>query len=181
MSSTTGGPNSSFQDRLNRVAEARAPIEAAKPKVDLIPDWKTNIRYPLSLIVAALLGMAAVFLARYARFHLSGGTLAGEDADLTMMLDAGLAAGASFLLFGLLRFDGADYKMAQSVGIAIMVCVMHNFVHVAPSVFDAVFAPEWTEDVIAFTEPKSILFRGISFVLDPKAAAQAGDPQVASW
>lgn len=179
MSSTTGGPNSSFQDRLNRVAEARAPIEAAKPQVDLTPDWKTNIRYPLSLVGAALLGMLAVFIARYARFHLTGGALTGDDADLTMIIDGGLAAGCSFLLFGLLRFDGAEYKLAQTVGIVVMVCIMHNFVHAAPAVFDIVFSPEWTQDVIAYTEPKSILFRGVSFVLDPEAAAMAAEARIA--
>ena len=46
------GPSGSFQDRLNRVAERRAPIEAARPQVDVLPDWKQNIRYPASLVGA---------------------------------------------------------------------------------------------------------------------------------
>ena len=35
----TGTPNGNFQDRLNRVAEARAPIEANKVVVSVILDW----------------------------------------------------------------------------------------------------------------------------------------------
>ena len=167
--------SSSFQDRLNRVAEARAPIEAAKPQVDLTPDWKTNIRYPLSLIAAAVVGMLAVFLARYARFHLTGGGFDDMDPDMTMIVDGGLAAGCSFLLFGLLRFEGAEYKLAQTVGIVIMVCIMHNFVHMAPAAFDVMFSPEWTDEVIAYTDPKSILFRGVSFALNPEEARQAAE------
>lgn len=164
--------STSFQDRLNKVAEARAPIEASKPVVDLSPDWKTNIRYPISLVAAAVAGMAAVFAARYARFHLTGGGYGDMNPDATMIVDAGLAAGCSFLLFGLMRFEGHAYKMAQSVGIMIMVCIMHNFVHMAPRVFDTVFSPEWTYEVVNTTYPKSILFRGVSYAINPEEARQ---------
>jgi len=57
-----------------------------------------------------------------------------------------------------------------------MVMGMHNFVHGAPGFFDAAFAPEWTDEVIAFTEPNSILFRGVSFVvIEPDTAVAGGE------
>ena len=171
----SGSPDSNFQDRLNRLAEARAPIEAAKTEVAVVPNWKENIRYPAALVGAFLVGMLAVFLARYARFHLMGGTLAGEDADITMVIDGAIGGACSFLLFGILRFRGAEYKAAQTFGIFAMIVVMHNFVHMAPGAFSAIFSKQWTEDVVAYTEPNSILFRGTSFVLfeDTDAAGNA--------
>ena len=47
----TSTPNGDFQARLDRMAEARAPIEASKPVVSPIPDWKENIRYPAAMPV----------------------------------------------------------------------------------------------------------------------------------
>ena len=161
----TGSPDSNFQARLNRLAEARAPIEAARPEVAVVPDWKENIKYPAALVGAFLVGMLAVFFARYARFHLMGGTLAGEDADITMVIDAAIGGACSFMLFAILRFRGKEFKAAQTFGIFAMIMVMHNFVHMAPGAFNAVFSKKWTDDVIAYTEPNSILFRGASFVL----------------
>ncbi len=169
----SGTPNSNFQNRLNRVADARNPGGQVKPPVPVIPDWKENFKYPASIVGAALVGMMAVFVARYVRFHLMGGTLAGEDADITMLIDGGIGAACGFLLFAMLRFNGAEYKAAQTFGIAAGVMVMHNFVHYAPGVFNVVFSEAWTEDVIAYTEPNSILFRGNSFLLyeEPETAA----------
>ncbi|QMU57212.1 MAG: hypothetical protein GKR98_02730 [Boseongicola sp.] len=158
----------SFQDRLNRVAERRAPIEAARPQVDVLPDWKQNVRYPSGLIGAAVLGMAAVFIARFARAHLMDGGLEGFDADITMVIDGVVAGLCSFLLFGLLRFEGKEFKAAQTFGIIAMICMMHNFVHSAPRVFSLLFSAEWTEEVIARSEPNSIYFRGNYFVLSPE-------------
>ena len=174
----SGTPNAGFQDRLNRVAEARAPIDAAKPQVSVIPDWKENIRYPAKLVGCALVGMMAVFVARYVRFHMMGGTLAGEDADITMLIDGGIGAACGFLLFAILRFDGKEYKAAQTFGIVAMVMVMHNLVHYMPGVFNTLFSETWTEDVIAYTEPNSILFRGNSFVLYETESQVAEAPAV---
>lgn len=161
----SGSPNRSFQSRLNRVAEKHAPLEAEKTEVQVIPDWKENFKYPAALVGAALVGMLAVFAARYARFHLMGGSLMGDDADITMAIDGAIGAACSFLLFTVLRFEGTDFKAAQTVGIVAMITIMHNFVHAAPAPFKMLFSEQWTEDVIAATEPNSILFRGASFIL----------------
>ncbi len=174
----TGTPNNAFQDRLNRVAEARAPIEAAKPEVSVIPDWKENFRYPGAIVGSALVGMLAVFVARYVRFQLLGGSLAGDDADITMIIDAGIGGACGFLLFAMLRFEGKEFKAAQTFGIFAMIMVMHNFVHYMPGVFNAVFSEEWTEEVIAYTEPNSILFRGVSFVVTEPANDVAAAPTI---
>lgn len=172
----TGTPNGNFQERLNRVAEARAPLEANKVVVPVIPDWKENFKYPAAIVGAAFVGMLAVLISRYVRFQLLGGSLAGEDADITMMIDGGIAAACSFALFGMMRFSGPEFKAAQSVGIAIMILGMHNLVHAAPSVFKLAFSEGWTDEVVAYTEPNSILFRGASFVLIEPSNQVAGSP-----
>ena len=188
----TGTPDSGFQDRLNRMQERRAPIEAARPQVDVLPDWKENVRYPATLVGMALLGMLTVFISRFVRFHLLGGTLAGEAPDITMMIDAGLAAVAGFVIYtavGLSMRNGNraergsifslnglgdnPVKAALVVGIAIMIGTMHNMVHKVPSAFSLIFSDEWTEDVLTYSEPGSIYFRGNYFVVLPQGEETA--------
>jgi len=168
----TASPDGKFQNRIERLAEKHAPAAAARAQVQVIPHWSENFMYPLSLIGAALVGMLAVVLSRYVRFHLLGGSLAGDDADIAMLMDGALAAGCSFLLFTVLRFGGAAHKAAQTFGIAAMILVMHNFVHWMPKAFDLTFSPKWTSEVIAMTEPNSLLFRGVSFALAPEKVAE---------
>ncbi len=178
MSSPQGGtPDSSFQERLNRMADRRAPIEAAKPEVDVLPEWKANIRYPAALVGAALLGMLAVFVARFVRFHLMGGTLAGDDPDFTMLIDGGIAAACSFLIFGMLRFEGHEFKAAQTFGIVAMIGLMHNFVHAAPGAFGLMFSKQWTEDIVTYSEPGSLYFRGFYFQVLPSGEEVADEPE----
>ncbi|MDD9923154.1 MAG: hypothetical protein OXQ92_12895 [Boseongicola sp.] len=173
----TPSPNQNFQDRLARVAEKREPIEAAKPYVQAVPDWKQNAKYPAALVAAAALGMLAVFAARYVRFHLFGGTMAGDDPDFTMIIDAGIAMACAFALFAMLRFSDKSMKTAQTFGIVFMIGVMHNMVHVAPGLFSTLFSEEWTEDIIAYSEPGSIYFRGNYFkVIEDKEVAEAAVP-----
>ncbi len=199
MSGQSGGtPDRGFQDRIHRMQERRAPIEAARPHIDVLPDWRENIRYPATLVGMAFLGMFAVFFARYARFHLMGGSLTGQEPDITMVIDAVLAGVAGVVIFMAIGLTTRDsnrgerrsmfslgalgdnpVKAALVVGIAIMIGAMHNMVHSMPKVFGVVFSQEWTEDVIAYSEPGSIYFRGVYYVVFPKDEAIAGDDQPA--
>jgi len=184
----TGTPDRGFQNRINRVQELRAPIEAARPRVDVLPDWRENVRYPATLVGMALLGMLAVFIARFVRFHLIGGTLSGDAPDITMLIDAGLAALAGLMIlatvgltarqlsrgedhgvFSLKTLGENSARAALVVGIAIMIGTMQNMVHSIPSVFSFVFSEEWTEDVVTYSEPGSIYFRGNYYVVLPQA------------
>ncbi len=161
MSSThTGGPDSTFHDRLNRVAEHRAPIEAAKGPVDVLPDWKSSISGKVGLLLALLVGILAVLVVRIASFHLTGTAMISENADMTLAVETGAALVLSFLIFMLLPFKGPQFKMVQFAGVLVMISMMHNAVHSAPSLFGALFSPEWATDVTTMTEPNSLYLRG---------------------
>lgn len=185
----TGGDRG-FQDRLKRIEKARAPrpisemvernfrkLRGARD-VSPLPDWKDNLRHPAAILAATLGGMLAVLAARCVRFHLTGTGLTGADADITMLMDAAIAAGASFVLFTMLRFRAKQLWLAQAIGVAFMVSAMHNAVHAAPSVFDALFSPDWTAEVVETTEPGSILFRGVSFVVFEDEDAKRKMPSI---
>ena len=165
MSGPAAAPNQAFHDRLNRVAEVRAPLEATKPEVSVLPDWKAHFRQPIAFLVAVLAGALAVVVVRSLRFYMTGGTLVGTDPDVAMLSDIALAAAGAFLLVSVLQVSGAYLKAAQALGILVMVLGMHNAVHAAPGAFKAIFSNDWTDNVLTSTQPNSILFRGASYVV----------------
>lgn len=181
-----------FQERLARLGHGAQAAEVVDipPEHEPLPDryvernvapvasWRENIRYPLKIAGAFLLGMIAVFASRYVRFHLNGGALTGENAELMMMLDAGMAAGAGFVLTQMFRLEGKEFQTAQAIGVAVMVTTMHNAVHWSPRSFEGIFSREWVANVVEYTEPNSILFRGISFVLTPGEQSRSSGPKI---
>jgi len=178
MSSPQGnGLGRGFQSRLNRVAENRAPIEAAKPQVELLPDWKAKFKLPVTLVAAVLLGMLAVFIARAARFHVMGGVQTGVNPGFNMIIVAGVAIICAVLILRLLNIKGYASSAAPAVGVFAMIGLMHNFVHAAPGAFELFFSKEWTDDVISYSEPGSIYFGGNYFNVLNSLEDIAGDPE----
>ena len=165
-----------FQSRLNRVAELRAPLEAAKPEVELLPDWKAKFKRPMSLATAVLIGMLAVFIARVGRFHLMGGLPSGEFTNFTVIFDGGLALVFSLLAFRVLKMNDRAFKSAFAGGVVAMVVLMHNFVHAAPGVFGLLFSKEWSANVVAYSEPGSIYLLSTYMAVMPSGADAANDP-----
>ncbi len=175
-SAGSGSPDESFQERLARMEKRRAPIEAAKQPVDVLPDWKASLVKPVTLIGAVILGMIAVVFARYARFHLMGGTLAGDNPDVAMAIDLAVAFGVAAGVFAILRFEGFANKGAHLFGILVMIAMMHNMVHAAPGVFNLLFSSDWTENVVSASEPNSLYFRGDFIELAPEIEEEIEKP-----
>lgn len=181
-----------FADRLTRIAAggentmsqiyvgpAEEPVTDRKGKrkhrpARAVPSLKENIGYPISIIWAFAIGLLAVLITRYVRNALAGGTLTGEDADIMMAIDGGLALAVGFVLTQMFRVKGKAQETAKTAGIVVMIGMMHNMVHAWPGAFELTFSPEWVTDVVETTEPKSFLFRGISFALGDTKEQSAG-------
>ena len=161
-SPNSGKPNAGFQDRLNRVAERRAPHEAGRQPVDVLPDWKENASGPAGIVLAVLIGILAVLVVRLVRFHFTGQAMVTDSPDLTMALEAAGAMAISLVVFFMLPWRGFQYKLLQFGGVVLMITTMHNVVHSAPGVFRLAFSSDWTDIVLAETEPGSMYVRGTS-------------------
>lgn len=160
MSGGQSGPDRSFHDRLNRVAEIRTPIEDAKVQVEVLPDIRDSFSGKGGLFFALLIGLLAVVLVRVGRFHVMGTAMIGENADMTLAIETGAALTLSLAVFMLLPFKGFQYSLAQFGGVVLMISMMHNAVHTAPGLFGAMFSPEWATEVTEVTEPNSLYLRG---------------------
>ena len=159
------------------VDEEKVRKKKSKRAAAGLPSLGETVGYPASIVGAFVLGLLAVAISRYVRFTFSGSTLTGEDADTMMLIDAGLAMAIGFVLKQLFRLKGAAQETAKTVGVVAMICTMHNLVHMWPGAFEMAFSPDWVSDVIEMTEPKSILFRGISFVVGETDQTSAA-PQI---
>ncbi len=163
-----------FQERLARLGHApdrpaavmqAAPAPRQRPSEPVkLNDWRENIKYPLSFVGAFLIGMVSVFIARFVRFHTTGGGLTDElGGELFLILDGAMALAIGFALRMAFNIHGKEHVMAKTAGILALGTTMHNLVHMQPELWAAMFSPEWVEEVTYFTDPNTIIFRGYSF------------------
>ena len=163
-----------FDDRLKRISKGGANTtaqmyvgpaeEAAMRHKDASGEMSSSMQYPLWIIGAVLLGAVGVVLSRWARFQLTGGALAGENADLWMIVDGVFAVAIVIAMRSLLSVNGAPMILAKAFGIVAMIGIMHSLVHEEPEVFAKVFSSVWVNEVIATTQPRTILFLDGAFV-----------------
>ena len=146
--------------RRRRRKQARAAERAQMPKV------KVN---PIVFAVAFALGCAAVIAVRYGRAEwltdYLGPGLTGAHAGLAMLADFGAALVLGVVLKAMLGAKGPHFAAAHTIGAGIMVLTMHDFVHAAPELWAKAFPLGWVNEVVATTQPRSILIKGISFEL----------------
>ena len=142
-----------------------------------------NIGYPASLVGAFLLGMLAVALGYYARFHLMSGHSELPDADLEMALSAVIGLCVAFALSQMFRITSKSHKAMQSAGVFLMICSFHNLSFWVPGAMAMAFSPEFVVQQQLSAEPNSLRFRGVYIPLgevslgaDPAADLAGADP-----
>jgi phosphatidylserine synthase len=101
--------------------------------------------------------MSVVVAVRLIRFHSTGTAMISDKPEITTGIEAGAAVVVSFLVFLLFPFRGARYVLLLLIGIGVATTTMHNAVHAKPEIFARLFSPAWTEEVVAATEPNSLL------------------------
>jgi len=163
-----------FDDRLKRISKGGAnttaqmyvgPVEEAAVRRDKAAGQGSNLmQYPLWIIGGVLMGAVGVVLSRLARFQLTGGALAGENADLWMIVDGIFAVAIVIAMRSLLSVSGVPMILAKAFGIVAMIGIMHALVHETPEVFSKVFSPVWVNEVLVTTQPRTILFLDGAFV-----------------
>ena len=130
-----------------------------------------NISHPASLVGAFGLGMLAVALGYYARFHLMSGHSELPDADLEMALSAIIGLCIAFALSQMFRITSKSHKAMQSAGVVLMICSFHNLAFWVPGAMALAFSPEFVQEQQVTALPNSVRFRGIYIPLgtDPGA------------
>lgn len=118
---------------------------------------------PLAVALSLALGFFAFCAGQYLRFRfLSEFEI---DAELEMIANLGIGVMVGYLLTQTLQLSGKLHQTAQIIGVFAGLCSFHNLVHWYPQLSKTVFSPEWVAAVINTTEPNSIVFRGVTYVL----------------
>jgi hypothetical protein len=148
------GMDETFQLKGRRKGPAGGQIEILR-----------NALYPLSIVVCFALGIAANALATWLRFRLDGLPDPAADPDVNMAVQLMAGFCIAMVVAHLLRLRSGELTLAKSLGVVVGMLTLHNAVHVWPEAFKAAFSPLWVGQVIAQTEPQSLLWRGICFTL----------------
>lgn len=172
------GNAAEFQRRVEEYNRRQVELNAGRPTVSALPSFRENARYPARIVGAFLLGLVAVLISRYVRYHMNGGALGGEGADVSMILDGTMAAATGFALRQAFKFEAKVFLSAFNVGVTAMILLMHNLVHVAPEAFGVAFSDEWVQVVIEQTEPNSILFMGDSIPIGGTEEKASASPRI---
>ena len=110
-----------------------------------------------SCVLAGFTGHVLVLLADW---HLSGQNPVGATADMVLARQAGIALAVTLALTLALRLGDRSMLLAKGLGVVLGLMLFHNLVHQWPAAFDQVFSPDWTAQVLAATEPQTLLIRG---------------------
>jgi hypothetical protein len=174
-----------FNDRVARIRKKAGKLELAPLGAVEFDDWGTAIVHtvpspqsrslarslrqlvlsPFVLAGALAFGALVVVATRFGRQFWDGGALTGSGAGSAMLMDAGIALAAMLVLRLLFRASSRTSLLGNLGGLAAGVLAMHNLVHLAPDAWEMAFPEAWVSDVLATTEPHSILIRGVSYQL----------------
>ena len=160
---------------MSRVSEASKVASAAAEEekrrirasgtASVLPDWRENIKYPLTFVKAAVLGMLGAFFGKYVVITmLSGSDTGGEFDMMGYYLELGIAFLAAVMVKEIFRVHGEHLRKAQLVGVIFMVGMVHNFAFWTPGLIGKIYSPEWVERTTERAVPNSFMFRGDYFV-----------------
>lgn len=159
-----------FQQRLDRIRQQEQRSGAPSPLPGRTPpaagrEIAANALYPLSLAGAFLLGLLAVGLGRYIRFHLADGAAGDQTSDMDLLITVGFGMAASFVLAQMFRLSSKEHVGLQGVGVMVAVCTFHNLFHWAPGPMAAVFSPGYVAEMQDLAPANTAVFRGMVFNL----------------
>ncbi|MBT0956713.1 hypothetical protein IV417_04900 [Alphaproteobacteria bacterium KMM 3653] len=153
-------PKQGVSPQISAMMEGIAVEPAKTRRGSSIPgnDVWENLKYPISIALAFLLGIVAVMFSRYARFHLFASEQGASALAENVMLDGAMAMGVTFVVRMATDLKSPIHLSAMSMGVTACVLGMHFVVHQVPGLFDILFSAEWTASVLSSTEPDSLFF-----------------------
>ena len=163
-----------FQDRIARLSEKHGVVPTAPASSENVVravekrarGFQTSedtlagrLAYPLSFVVAFLMGVLSVFIGRFAFAHL-GGAMQDGDAMTLYMIDLALAGAMAFAINVALK-SGEKEKVAVSMaGVFACVSLMHNLIWMFPDAAALVYGDAWVESLMRRSLPNSFFFQG---------------------
>lgn len=123
-----------------------------------------NASYPMSMVIAVVMGVAAHGLGMVIRFWLEGLRDWSANPDMEMIKQLVLGYALAIVLGYLIRLRSTTLTSLKLLGAVLGVLFFHNAVHLYPAVFAKLTSALWVSQLMAHTTAHSMLWRGISFI-----------------
>lgn len=134
-------------------------------KVTRAGEIRGNTAYPLSILCAFLLGLFGVAFGRYVRFQMMQTAIPDADPTMDWLVNGAIGLMIAFALSQVFRLRAKEYLGVQLLGVFVMMCTFHDLVHLMPDQFEKAFSQDWVQMMLTTTEPNSVLFRGMFYML----------------
>ncbi len=123
-----------------------------------------NASYPLTIAMAFCVGLLSNAIARLAAFLSTGLPKGNVNLDYLAMMDFVTAMMLSLVIGAVLGMNIRNFMAARSLGVVAGMLGLHNAVHLWPDLFARIYTTPWVGYILSTTEPRSLLWRGVSFV-----------------
>ena len=143
----------------------KVPLRVRKGKKSGIAALIETAMYPVSMVLAVAIGAVSHGIGQIVRFQVQGmpDLKANPDIEMTVQLVLGICI--AMVLGYLVGLRSNTLTTLKSAGSALGVLFFHNAVHMYPHVFAVMTSTLWVNQIVSHTQPHSMLWRGISFML----------------
>lgn len=141
------------------------PINPHKVVTAPIKAMLVNLMYPMSLVLAVLVGVISHGIGMVLRYQVQGLPDLGANPDIEMVVQVVLGFAIAMVLGYVVGLRSNSLTPLKSAGSALGVLFFHNAVHMFPRLFAVLTSELWVNQMVTHTHPNSILWRGISFML----------------
>lgn len=123
----------------------------------------SNAGYALSFPFSMMVGFVCHGMERLAAYALGGMPDPNANPDVEMAKVAVTGFLLTVVVTHLLGLRDKGLLVPKLLGVAGGMLFFHNLVHLWPHLFEPVFSKIWVAQITSMTEPRSLLWRGISF------------------
>lgn len=167
-----------FQERILRIKSGQAFTKATvyvgqETAFSYVPEHRgaggglkhslTNAAYSASFPASVAVGFLCHVVERLAEFTMGGLPDPNANPDIEMAKVAVTGFLLTVVFSHLLGLRDRALLVPKLMGVAGGMLLFHNFVHLWPQLFEQIFSPIWVAHVLSHTDPRTLIWRGISF------------------
>ena len=140
----------------------QVPLRVRKIRESSAKALVRNAIYPVSLVLALVLGAVSQGLGQIARYHIQGLPDLNANPDIEMAVQVVLGFAIAMVLGYLMGLRSNQLATLKIIGVVLGILLFHNAVHAYPELFAIPTSKIWVNQIVANTLAHSILWRGIS-------------------
>lgn len=140
----------------------QVPLRVRKIRESSAKALVRNAFYPVSLVLALVLGAVSQGLGQIARYHIQGLPDLNANPDIEMAVQVVLGFAIAMVLGYLMGLRSNQLATLKIIGVVLGILLFHNAVHAYPEFFAILTSKIWVNQIVSHTYANSVQWRGIS-------------------